>query len=132
MLKTATDDGEISGQVGISYKPDPSDPNTCIGFAAQVTLRMPGVVSTRITIDVTLESLRGDLLLLIKKPPSNRLWYGFTSEPEMKLKLVPRIETTKVGMQRLLDWLDGAIKGFVSLRDKPESAFQESKYDSWY
>lgn len=114
MLKTATDEGEVSGQVAVSYTPDPSEPDACLGFAIGVTLRVHNLYQPRIIFDARLSHLIGDMLILIKPPPSNRFWYGFVTKPDTKILVVPQIQETRFNVERVNTWIEGAIKSAVS------------------
>ncbi|ORX56717.1 hypothetical protein DM01DRAFT_1270593, partial [Hesseltinella vesiculosa] len=58
--------------------------------------RMPPLTMD-IVLRITLQSLKGKLQLLIKAPPSNRIWYGFESLPEMQWHIAPLVWEKKVG-----------------------------------
>ncbi|GME74829.1 unnamed protein product [Ambrosiozyma monospora] len=46
-----------------------------------------------ITLKIKLLKLHGDVVFLIKPPPSNRLWYSFSKMPEMKLDIQPVVSS---------------------------------------
>ncbi|CAO3651690.1 unnamed protein product [Cunninghamella blakesleeana] len=50
-----------------------------------------------IVLSVSLQSIQGKFKLLIKPPPSNRLWYGFEGLPKMKWNIVPLVWEKKIG-----------------------------------
>ncbi|KAI9300510.1 putative integral membrane protein conserved region-domain-containing protein [Cunninghamella echinulata] len=50
-----------------------------------------------IVLSVSLQSIQGKMKLLIKPPPSNRLWYGFEGLPKMKWNIVPLVWEKKIG-----------------------------------
>ncbi|KAI8071240.1 putative integral membrane protein conserved region-domain-containing protein [Gongronella butleri] len=58
--------------------------------------RMPPLTMD-IVLRVTLQSLKGKLKLLVKPPPSNRIWYGFHGLPDMKWHIAPLVWEKKVG-----------------------------------
>lgn len=42
-----------------------------------------------VILKITVKKIKGDILIHMKKQPSNRLWYGFTESPEMDLDIEP-------------------------------------------
>lgn len=66
-------------------------------IAARGARKVAGNVASKILkiqlqLSVELESLEGTLRLWIPPPPSDRLWFGFTSTPSIKLVALPLID----------------------------------------
>lgn len=59
-------------------------------------------------IQLRIKSLVGRILIHIKEPPSDRLWYGFVGEPEMEVDIDIKISNTSI------DWLSSILKGIIS------------------
>lgn len=59
-------------------------------------------------IQLRIKSLVGRLLIHIKEPPSDRLWYGFVGEPAMEVDIDIKIVNTSV------DWLSTILRGIIS------------------
>lgn len=49
-----------------------------------------------IKISITVKSICGPLVILIKPPPSNRLWYAFQEVPTMDLDIEPVVSSSKL------------------------------------
>ncbi|CCK68395.1 Nvj2p KNAG_0A07420 [Huiozyma naganishii CBS 8797] len=54
----------------------------------------PREVSLKLSI--TVKELSGPLVLLLKPPPSNRIWYSFETEPALDLEVVPVVSSSKL------------------------------------
>ncbi len=99
----------------------------------QITLHYTGAlrltISTNLTISlgsrfksytvslvlaVVLRSLEGNLLLLVKPPPSNRLWFGFTQMPKMELSIEPVVSERKVQWGMVTRIIESRIREMVS------------------
>jgi len=53
--------------------------------------------SKKITLHLEMTSLSGVLVLNIPPPPSDRLWYGFKTRPDIGLRIVPYYGDSKLG-----------------------------------
>jgi len=53
--------------------------------------------SKKITLHLEITSLKGVVVLCIPPPPSDRLWYGFKSVPDLGLRIVPYYGENKLG-----------------------------------
>lgn len=51
---------------------------------------MEGVSNTNIALDVEVKGLAGTLVLNFPPPPSDRLWYGFRTNPQLSLSAHPK------------------------------------------
>lgn len=66
-----------------------------------------------LTIKIT--SVRGTLRIHMKPPPSDQLWYGFTSMPDLEWDLESSVGDRKITNSRIASLIGNRIK--VSLRD---------------
>lgn len=76
----------------VAYRTPPEEEDACLSASISATT-LAGVtlfVSAKVT------RLEGNLEIKIKAPPSNRVWYGFTSMPEMDVKIEPEIGSLKI------------------------------------
>ena len=55
-----------------------------------------------IFLNCQVASLRGVIVLNIPPPPSDRLWYGFKSRPDLGLRIVPFYGENKLGNDNTL------------------------------
>jgi len=58
--------------------------------------------SKKMTLHLEIASLRGVIVLNIPPPPSDRLWYGFKSRPDLGLRIVPFYGENKLGNDNTL------------------------------
>lgn len=49
-----------------------------------------------VQLSITLKELNGPLIILMKPPPSNRIWYAFEKEPQMELDIEPMVSSSKI------------------------------------
>ncbi|KCV67368.1 hypothetical protein H696_06204 [Fonticula alba] len=62
-----------------------------------------------VSVRVTLKRLTGDLRILIKKPPSQRIWLGFHERPKVELEFSPQLGAQGVDLQVLLRFLEKLV-----------------------
>ncbi|GAC99523.1 hypothetical protein PHSY_007125 [Pseudozyma hubeiensis SY62] len=94
MLKALTSEGEASMEVALHYVGE-----VRITISTTLTLSLGSRFKTYnipIVLAVVLRSLEGNLLLHVKRPPSNRLWFGFTTMPKMEIDIEPVVSERKV------------------------------------
>ena len=68
----------------MTYRPDTADPHACLRVSGSATAEFYTAAFT-FSGTVKLRHLVGDVLVRIKPPPSDRLWWGFVKEPDMDL-----------------------------------------------
>ncbi|KAK0554788.1 hypothetical protein OC846_000527 [Tilletia horrida] len=112
MLKTLTGEGEASMEVAIHYKGQ-----IRITISTDLTISLgsrfkPYTVS--LLLAVIIRSLEGNLLLMIKPPPSNRLWFGFTALPKMTIGIEPVVSERKVQWGMVTRLIEGRIRELLS------------------
>ncbi len=69
---------------------------------------------TPLLLTVSLTAINGNVLLLVKPPPSNRIWWGFTSTPHMDIEVAPVVSERALRWSMLLSWVRGKLKDVVS------------------
>lgn len=70
-----------------------------IQIATKANINLGSRFKTReVNLDLTVKLVRlsGRLLVKMKPPPSNRIWYGFTSMPEMDLDVEPVVSSRQL------------------------------------
>ncbi|KAE8243932.1 hypothetical protein A4X13_0g6884 [Tilletia indica] len=112
MLKTLTGDGEASMEVAIHYTGQ-----LRITISTDLTISLgsrfkPYTVS--LLLAVIIRSLEGNILLMIKPPPSNRLWFGFTAVPKMTVGIEPVVSERKVQWGMVTRLIEGRIKELLT------------------
>ncbi|OAV89269.1 hypothetical protein PTTG_08918 [Puccinia triticina 1-1 BBBD Race 1] len=111
MLKELTIDGDASMEVLVSYK---GEFRITIETVATINLGArfkPYVVN--LVLAVVLKELSGTLLLKIKRPPTNRLWFGFTAMPHLVFDLEPVVSTRQIKWALVLKPIESRIREVV-------------------
>ena len=62
-----------------------------------------------IELKLDIKKLRGTIILIFKKPPSNRLWYTFKSIPALEMEIDPVIVNKSVSYSKILKPLKNKI-----------------------
>ncbi|KAM3223336.1 hypothetical protein ACQJBY_056968 [Aegilops geniculata] len=68
-----------------------------------------------LSLAIKVTSVRGTLRIHLKPPPSDQLWYGFTSMPDLEWDLESSVGDRKITNSRIASLIGNRIK--VSLRD---------------
>jgi len=71
---------------------------------------MEGVSNTPLVLSVGVHELRGTLALNVPPHPSDRLWWGFETPPEMRLSVTPRVGEKQVTLMQITDWIQAKLK----------------------
>ncbi|CAO1633682.1 unnamed protein product [Sympodiomycopsis kandeliae] len=112
MLKSLTPQGEASMEVSIHYRG-----NMRLTISTVLTISLGArfkQYNVPLVLAVVLTSLEGDLRLQIKPPPSNRVWYGFTSLPKMDIEVEPVVSERKVQWSMVKRLIEGRIKELMT------------------
>lgn len=103
--------GELTAEVMMEYDG---------GFRLEIETELKWQYSDRlkpITIDlvlgVTLKAMTGKLLVKIKEPPTNRLWYGFYECPKMEWKVEPLVYEKRIGYSVVTKAIESKIQEFI-------------------
>lgn len=67
-----------------------------------------------LVLAVSLQRLAGHLLVRIKPPPSNRLWFCFESPPEMDIKVEPVVSQRQITYTWILRQIEDRIRAVFS------------------
>ncbi|PLW20129.1 hypothetical protein PCANC_16629 [Puccinia coronata f. sp. avenae] len=111
MLKELTIDGDASMEVLVTYK---GEFRITIETVATFNLGArfkPYAVN--LVLAVVLKELSGTLLLKIKRPPTNRLWFGFTAMPHLVLDLEPVVSTRQIKWALVLKPIESRIREVI-------------------
>ena len=112
MLKALTTEGEASMEVAVHYVGE-----VRITIATTLTLSLGSrfkPYNIPIVLAVVLTSLEGNLLLHVKRPPSNRLWFGFTTMPKMDIEIEPVVSERKVQWGMVTRLIEGRLRELLS------------------
>ncbi|WFC98536.1 hypothetical protein MYAM1_001264 [Malassezia yamatoensis] len=108
MLQKLEPNGETSMQISVHYQG-----NARMMLSASFNLSLGQRFKTYkvpIVLALHLRTLEGTLLLQMKPPPSNRIWYGFTAMPRMDLRTEPVISARKVRWSMITSMLENRIR----------------------
>ncbi|GAA5863364.1 hypothetical protein JCM3774_005266 [Rhodotorula dairenensis] len=111
MLKDLNAEGDASMETHVAY----------VGNA-RVTIETVATISlgsrfkpytVRLVLAVVLKELEGTMLFKIKKPPSNRIWFGFTQMPKMVLSVEPVVSTRQLKWSLVTGPIESRIRELV-------------------
>lgn len=112
MLKSLTGDGEASMEVSVHYR---GSLRLTISTVLTISLGQRfKQYSVSLVLAVIINSLEGNLLLQIKPPPSNRLWFGFTKLPTMDISVEPVVSERKVQWSMVKRLIEGKIRELMT------------------
>lgn len=107
-LRDLTPEGHLVVDASVSYSG---------GLGVEIATKIPLNFGARfkernvsLVLAVALQSLEGKIRLIMKPPPSNRLWYAFESMPKMRLNVEPVVSTKQITYSLVTKAIENRIR----------------------
>ncbi|KAK6197374.1 uncharacterized protein RJT21DRAFT_123179 [Scheffersomyces amazonensis] len=110
-LKEISPDGTILISAYVTY-----NGNLSLQIATKANINLGSRFKTRevdLLLSITLAKLEGPILIKIKPPPTERLWYSFETEPKINLKIEPIISSRQMTYNLITNSIDKKLKEAV-------------------
>ncbi|KAL2888108.1 ph domain-containing protein [Ceratocystis lukuohia] len=111
-LREMTVDGEFLAETDIKYTG-----NFRMEVAATARLDLGARFKARevdLMLSVTVKRIEGHMLLRVKPPPSNRLWFSFAQLPKMEMVVEPIVSSRQITYTVILRQIENRIKEVVA------------------
>ncbi|KAH6916615.1 putative integral membrane protein conserved region-domain-containing protein [Coprinopsis sp. MPI-PUGE-AT-0042] len=110
MLKELTKEGDAAMEVHFHTRAKS-------GSRSKLRSHQPGrevqVIYRETGVGCCAQGVGGKLLIKVKRPPSNRIWYAFTQPPRMVLEVEPIVSDRQITWGMILSTMESQLKAII-------------------
>ena len=100
-------DGTLIGEADIEYS---GDLRITISTQAKLELMRSKSLSCNLVLSVGIRKISGRVRIRIASPPSDRIWLGFYSQPQLQLVIEPLVGSTTIKMPLILQLIEKLLR----------------------